>query len=73
MPVKYPDQDHLRMQGDDSFKARMKRVADFRDRFRFGWIIAVRRVADETSAAAYRKNNLGQVRRQWNDSRHASR
>jgi hypothetical protein len=56
------DQDHLRVQGDDSFQAWMKRVAYFRNVVRFGREVAIGRVAYKAITGANRENDLGQVR-----------
>ena len=45
----------------------MKRIADFRDVLRFGWIIAITRIADQSIAGADRKHDLGEI---WRERDH---
>jgi len=45
----------------------MKRIAYFRDVLRFGWIIAITRVADQSIAGADRKHDLGEI---WRERDH---
>ena len=45
----------------------MKRIADCRDVLRFGWIIAITCVANQTIAGADRKHDLGEI---WRERDH---
>ena len=46
----------------------MERVANFADRFSFCRKVAVTRSADKLSATANRKNDLGQIGREGNNT-----
>ena len=55
------DQDHLRLQSNNSLETRVKRVANFSDCLCLGGKVTVTRPPDETIARADGKNNFRQV------------
>ena len=62
------DQNHLRLQGNDSFETRMKRVANFSDRLCFGGKVTITRASNESIAGADCKNNLSEIWCERDDS-----
>jgi len=57
------DEDHLRLQCDDSLETRMKRVTDFSNRFRFRRKVTITRASHEAITGADSKNDFRKVRR----------